>query len=355
MKDSATQRTANALVVRQRPAGVFEGLLVGVVVPARDEAPRIAGVIETLPEWVDRVVVIDDGSTDGSGAIALQAIEESRLEGEVITLEGLGVGAAIDAGHRLLVRAWEGREEDWCSVVMAGDGQMDPTDLPTLLMPLVARRADHVKGDRSSHVQGLSRMPIRRRIGSTMLSFWTSLACGRTIRDPQCGFTATSGTVLAAWEWSKGWPGYGYPNHWLMRLTEGRSRVEEVPVRAIYNGAPSSLRIRPFVMTVAPELIAGLHRRGWSWYVLGEEAGIERFPIVFFWGLGLVALLSLEASILAPLPFAIAHLLDRRVVSKSVENRKSTPIKARHLRTRLSRIEQTLMSAESETEKTLGE
>ena len=74
---------------------MFEGVQVGVVIPARNESEHLPNVLATIPDFVDKVVVIDDGSTDGTGDLASDV--------ELVRLEGLGVGAAIDAGHQFLL------------------------------------------------------------------------------------------------------------------------------------------------------------------------------------------------------------------------------------------------------------
>ena len=100
------------------------GQTIGVVIPARNEEAHIGKVLETLPEFVDCAVVIDDGSTDATYKMASKA--SSPVEVTVLQTEGMGVGAAIDLGHQHLLKTIA---QPFVSVVMAGDGQMDPNDL----------------------------------------------------------------------------------------------------------------------------------------------------------------------------------------------------------------------------------
>ena len=87
---------------------------IGVVIPARNEEEHLPKVLETIPDFVDNVVVVDDGSTDTTASIAKNF--------NLVKLNGQGVGAAIDAGHQKLLQIFEGK---FVSVVIAGDGQMD--------------------------------------------------------------------------------------------------------------------------------------------------------------------------------------------------------------------------------------
>ena len=226
---------------------MYEGMTVGVVIPARNEAEHLPNVLATIPSFVDKVVVVDDGSTDATGDLVKDA--------ELVRLEGLGVGAAIDSGHQHLLSIID---SDFVSVVMAGDGQMDPADMESLLKPIIDKKSHHVKGERLDRA---GKMPIYRRFGTFLLAILTTLACGQTIRDPQCGYTATSSEVLRDWNWNKSWKGYGYPNWGLMRLSEMGFRISHVPVKAIYEGQKSGIRVLTFLPKVSLMLLIGLHVR----------------------------------------------------------------------------------------------
>ena len=149
----------------------------------------------------------------------------------MVQLPGNGVGSAIDAGHQAMLRSLS---EPFVSVVMAGDGQMDPDDLELLIEPVTKNRSDYVKGNRFLHQDGPGNMPLVRKIASMILGFFTTLAAGRHVTDPQCGYTATSSLILRHWNWSKSWKGYGYLNYWLIELSRRSMRVVEVPVKSIY-------------------------------------------------------------------------------------------------------------------------
>ena len=226
---------------------MYDGMMVGVVIPARNEAEHLPEVLSTIPDFVDKVVVVDDGSTDGTGKLVTNE--------ELVTLTGEGVGAAIDAGHRRLLELFD---QEFVSVVIAGDGQMDPSDMKNLIAPLVEGKAHHSKGKRLDRA---GKMPIYRRFGTFLLGILTTLACGQNISDPQCGYTATSSKVLKTWDWGNSWKGYGYPNWWLMRLSENGWRITHVPVRAIYSGQKSGIKVSTFLPKVSVMLLIGLHFR----------------------------------------------------------------------------------------------
>src|SRR5882672_4262245 len=162
---------------------------IAVVVAAYKENLHIERVLRTLPRFVDCIVVVDDGSADGTAATA-RAVGDARVQ--VIThAHNRGVGAALKTGYRA---AFE-RGAD-VVVVMAGDGQMHPDDLAPLLAPVLRGEADYVKGDRLSHPEARARMPRLRFLGNHLLSALTRLCTGSGVRDSQCGYTALSRRAL---------------------------------------------------------------------------------------------------------------------------------------------------------------
>ena len=212
---------------------MYQQLRIAVVVPAFNEAAAIGGVIDQVPQFVDDVVVVDDASTDATTARATAA--GARRGGvEVITHDGnRGVGAAIVTGYRRALA----RGAD-AIAVMAGDGQMDPADLPALLDPIARGVADYVKGNRFQHPDVWNAMPAARIVGNLVLSAATKLTSGyRHVFDSQCGYTAASCAALRAIELDRVFPRYGYPNDLLSHLHIAGMRVLDVPVRPVYGPA----------------------------------------------------------------------------------------------------------------------
>ncbi len=269
---------------------MYEGMSIGVVIPARNEAEHLPSVLSGIPSFVDKIVVVDDGSTDGTGDLVGDA--------ELIRLSGHGVGAAIDSGHQHLLKIIDG---DFISVVMAGDGQMDPNDMEGLISPIISDQAHHTKGERLDRA---GKMPLHRRIGTFLLSLLTTLACGQTIRDAQCGYTATSSKVLRSWDWNSSWKGYGYPNWWLMHLSEKGWRIAHVPVRAIYEGQKSGIKLVTFLPKVSVMLLIGLHVR-----IIRNTLNNPSLALIITWATYLIGW------VYNPLLFVVTHLSDRIHVS----------------------------------------
>jgi glycosyltransferase involved in cell wall biosynthesis len=211
---------------------MFRQLRVAVVVPAFNEARKIAATVASIPDYVDDIFVIDDASTDETGAAAGEGAASSRVTPVHVVRheQNRGVGGAIATGYRRALAA----DAD-VAVVMAGDGQMDPEDLPALLAPIADGVADYVKGNRFKHPGIWSTMPKTRIVGNVLLSAATRVTSGYThVFDSQCGYTAIHRRALEAIDLDVLWTRYGYPNDLLSRLYVAGVRVVDVPVRPIY-------------------------------------------------------------------------------------------------------------------------
>jgi glycosyltransferase involved in cell wall biosynthesis len=213
---------------------MFQAKTVAVIVPAYREERLISRMLRRMPDLVDAVYLIDDASDDRTLERA-EALGDARLRC-VRHSQNLGVGAAIASGYR---RALDDGLE--LLVVMAGDDQMDPVDLPALIAPVARGQADYVKGNRFTHE--LARcMPVHRRWGGRVLSLLTRLTSGLSVDDCQCGYTVLSARAARELPLAELWPRYGYPNDLLLMLAARGMRVAEVAVRPIYADEASGVR-----------------------------------------------------------------------------------------------------------------
>lgn len=217
---------------------MFEGARVFVVVPAHNEQRLVVRTLRRIPRFIDRIVVVDDASDDDTSGAAV-GVHDPRVT--VLRHDtNRGVGAAIATGYRHAL----GQGAD-VVVVMAGDDQMHPDDLPALLRPIRDGSADYAKGDRLHHPDARARMPPARRIGGGVLSACTRIALGlEALSDSQCGYTAISRSALTALDLDALWPRFGYPNDLLGQLRARGLRSRDVIVRPVYADEKSELRVR---------------------------------------------------------------------------------------------------------------
>jgi glycosyltransferase involved in cell wall biosynthesis len=235
---------------------MYRGARIAVVMPAYNVRRHLRAAVVTVPSLVDDLFVVDDGSNDGTSAV-LRDVQRPGLT-LIRHLHNRGVGAAITTGYAAaLARGAE------IIAVMAGDGQMDPADLPALLDPVVGGAADYAKGDRFRHADVWRAMPPQRIAGNVVLSLLTKVSSGYAdVFDSQCGYTAISRHALQAID-GKVFHGYGYLNDQLARLRSVGARVVDVPVRPIYDGQASGIRWRTVAHPILTVLVGSLARRLW--------------------------------------------------------------------------------------------
>ena len=207
---------------------MFHGLRLAAVIPAFNEERAVAHTVRSVPAFVDHIIVVDDASRDQT---FVRAGQPRRRGLEILRhAHNRGVGAAIATGYRRALALGVD-----AAVVMAGDGQMDPADLPGLLQPLLDGRCEYVKGNRFRDPEVWRAMPPLRIAGNLLLSLATRLTSGYWhLFDSQCGYTAASRRALEVIDSAGLFPRYGYPNDLLARLNAAGLRVQDAPVRAVY-------------------------------------------------------------------------------------------------------------------------
>jgi len=262
---------------------MFEGRRVTVVVPAFNEEKLIGRVLTTMPPFVDRIIVVDDASTDGTPDVLHAAAEREGERLRVIRHRNNGgVGAAIISGYRAALE-----EDDGTGLVavMAGDAQMDPDDLPRLLLPLVNDQADYTKGNRLFTGEAWKIIPRHRYLGNAVLSFLTKIASGYWhVADSQSGYTAVTVETLKILQLHRLYTRYGFPNHLLVELNNYDFRVRDVPIRPVYNvGEVSGIRLHRVIPTLSWLLFKCYFWRMKEKYIIRDF-----HPLIFFLTLGLV-------------------------------------------------------------------
>ena len=255
-----------------------------VVVPAYNESTQIGKVLSTMPDFVDKILVVDDASKDDTVDIVRKYRKDNdRIE--VIQHEtNRGVGAAIAAGYR-----WA--RDNACDVtaVMAGDGQMDPIELDKIIDPVVDGSADYVKGNRLFYGDAWNMIPHYRYLGNSFLSLMTKVASGYWhIADSQSGYTAISLIALKRINLNKIYSDYGMPNDLLIKLNQHDFRVRDVHIRPVYNvGERSGIKINRVIPRISWILFKGFWQRLFFKYVIRDF-----HPLIFFYILSFILLTS---------------------------------------------------------------
>ncbi len=210
---------------------MYQGKSIAVVVPAYNEEKLIGRVINTMPEFVDKIVVVNDCSKDHTASVVRKLVATSHDRIILLMHEtNQGVGSAIVTGYK------------WCrdhkmdvTAVMAGDAQMDPSDLSALLDPVVAGEIDYAKGNRLISGKAWQSIPHIRYLGNASLSLLTKIASGYwQVADSQTGYTAANLKVLETLDLDTIYKRYGMPNDILVKLNIYNFRVRDVEIQPIY-------------------------------------------------------------------------------------------------------------------------
>ncbi len=269
-----------SLTVSRRGVAVLEGKRVAVVVPAYHEETLLGQTLEGIPDFVDRIYVVDDASRDATAERAREVADRDPRVEVVVHERNQGVGGAIVTGYK---RALAERIDVTC--VMAADNQMDPSELASLVEPVAAGEVDYAKANRLFTGQAWQLIPRHRYLGNAVLSLLTKIASGYWhVADSQSGYTALGLATLERLDLDRIYRRYGFPNDMLVHLNVVNARVRDVPSRPVYGvGERSGIRLRKVIPRISWLLVNGFFWR------LREKYVIRDFhPLVFFYFFGLL-------------------------------------------------------------------
>lgn len=273
---------------------MYRGHTTGVVIPAYNEEGFVGETIESVPGFVDRIYVIDDGSTDDTWREIEQRAAavnertapvetpERRFDRRVVPIsheENRGVGGAIKTGYQSARR-----DQIDLTTVMGGDGQMEPEMLGDLFDPIVDGSAEYTKGNRLMRRTGHGDMPWFRFVGNATLTALTKIASGYWgSGDPQSGYTAISLHALETADVDEMYEYYGYCNDLLVKLNIADARVADVPRPITYGDEESDISYRSYIPRVSGMLFKNFLKRLWTKYVL-----FDFHPLVVAYVLGAI-------------------------------------------------------------------
>jgi glycosyltransferase involved in cell wall biosynthesis len=210
---------------------------IGVVVPAYNEENLIGQTLTSIPELVDKIIVVNDASTDNTSAIIKEMAEKDKRIFLIEHSANQGVGAAIVSGYK---KARDLKID--VTVVMAGDAQMDPRDLIPIIEPVADGSADYTKGNRLFYGDAWNMIPHYRYLGM--------------------------------------------PNDLLIKLNLHDFRVRDIHIRPVYNvGEKSGIKLMHVIPKISWILFKGFWQRLFFKYVIKDF-----HPLIFFYILSFILL-----------------------------------------------------------------
>jgi glycosyltransferase involved in cell wall biosynthesis len=283
---------------------MFKNKSIGVVVPAYNEEKLVSNVILTMPDFVDKIIVVNDASKDTTELIVRELMKKNKKIILINHKQNQGLGKSLIDGY-LKAR---GLKLD-ITAVMAGDAQMDPSDLSKVIRPIVEKKADYVKGNRLLRPGVYKIMPFYRFLGNSFLTLLTKFATGYWhLIDPQCGYTAISKNALKSIDIQKMTKRYGYNAHILNMLNLSNYKVRDVEVKPVYGLAKSRIKLRTYIPKISFLLLKLYLRRIFHKYLVREF-----HPLVLFYLLSLVCIVLISVPL--GLRFLYVFFITERVSS----------------------------------------
>lgn len=190
------------------------------IIPAYNEEKALADVIDRTLEHVDEVIVVDDGSSDKTSEVAIEA--GARVIKHSLNL---GKGEALKSGFKAI-------GDDLIIITIDGDGQHNPSEIPDLVRPIIEDGADLVNGSR--YMNGPEEnTPAYRRVGQKVLDIATNISAGTKVTDSQSGFRAFSPQSKNVFRFKD--TGFGIESEMLVDAAEAGLKIVEVPITVRYD------------------------------------------------------------------------------------------------------------------------
>jgi glycosyltransferase involved in cell wall biosynthesis len=285
MKFDASQLTKK---VRKTIAGI----------PAYNKEQTIGSLIHAAEEYVDEIIVVDDGSVDRTSTFALRTdatvIKHEKNQGKAAAVQVL-INEALKMDADVLV-------------LLDADFQHDPDEIPVLMQPIVEAGYDLVLGSRKlkeSKRKGKGKAPFYRPWGQFVLGIGSHLLSKERFSDPECGFRALSRKAMEVMKFEKG--GFFVESEMIYLAVKRGLKVKEVPITEIYTENGSTLnpfkhgfgnlgKLLVYISEKRPLLFFGAS--GAVLAIIGAVMGARVLYIAYFTERGGVALGSALVAVL---------------------------------------------------------
>ena len=193
---------------------------VTAIIPAYNEQVSIGSIVLKTKRYVDRVIVVDDGSIDKTAEVAVLAGAEL-----IKHKTNMGKGKALKTG-------FEASKDAKIILTLDGDGQHNTRDIPKLLKPIIDGKADVVNGSR--YLEGKEEnTPAYRRVGQNVLDTVTNFNAKTNVTDSQSGFRAFADHTLQVFKFRES--GYSIESEMIVEASNAGFKIVEVPISVRYD------------------------------------------------------------------------------------------------------------------------
>jgi len=244
---------------------MYRNLHTAVVIPAYNEEKLISTTLDKLPDFIDTIIVVNDGSTDASASV-LQKLTKTYKKLIVLTNDkNRGIGYTLISGYKY---ALKNTKADAIGIV-AGDAQFDTSYLKPMLDDFIDYNLDYIKASRFFHREAFKKMPRYRQFGNIFISLLTKFSTGYySITDITngCGFLRRSILEKVNFDFIK--HRYDYETSMLTALSIANARIKDHAVPAHYGEETSSIKLIPTALRNLRAVWQGFWLRIYYKYVL---------------------------------------------------------------------------------------
>lgn len=274
---------------------MLNGKLIGVVVPAFNEEQQIGMVIDTMPKFVDRIIIVNDFSLDATSKVVSNYVSKDSLSAVSIEFDSFlfdneknreldrfiksSPPHNVKKDQRIILLNNKKNEGNGKSIarglkfafdlgldavsIMDGDGQMDPNELIDIMSPVAFDNVNYVKGNRLTHPSANLVIPKIRLFGNSILSILNKMAAGYwKVSDTQTGYVCLSKEMLSKIELHSMYKRYGWPNDLLVKANIESCTIREVGIKPVYNvGEQSKMNIFKVIPKISWLLVRSFFKR----------------------------------------------------------------------------------------------
>lgn len=237
---------------------------IGISVPAYNEAGLITDTLKNIPKYVDKIICVNDCSTDDTLAEMRKIAKKDKRVVVISNSKNGGVGYSVKAGIKQLIEA----KVDYI-VIAPGDNQCDLTKIDEFVTVCEDQQVDVCRGNRFLDRQSLLKMPPHRRIGNAIYSFITKFVSGYySLFDFQSSFSAIKTSVLKQIPLDRIRNDYLFDNSLWINLNIVNAKVREIPTPAIYGDEVSDINYVQFISSSLGYFIQAFIQRIYEKYLL---------------------------------------------------------------------------------------
>lgn len=258
---------------------------IGIAIPAYQEENMIFKTLTGIPQFIDKIVIVDDGSTDKTSEEVLR-FKKKLGDNRIILIRNItnrGNGFSVVRGFKKIIRL----NLD-IAMIMAGDNQCNPQFITSLLDPVIDGECDYAKANRFIHKKELKKMPRFRYWGNIFISLFNKLTTGYySIFDSQNSYSATHTATLKKINLNRIAPRYEFENSYLFNLYMANAHIKDIAVPAVYENEVSTIRLRHVIPRTLWTMFKGFHLRIWRKYLSSKLV-----PIGVLYAAGLTLIMA---------------------------------------------------------------